>query len=461
MHWQGSSRDAANTMTTDAIAGEVTHRINGLTHQRELWQDFQEGETALVGPLGCGKSFGLAIEQIVLRRANAGVDGMLVTPTFAMARMIHIPEWPRIWEQFGLNVRYESQRQAFLWPWGDRTWIRSAENPARLAGPNLGDVTFDEPGQMVREAYERGTARARHPNARFRKIVFGGTPEGMNWFADLFAHPMEGRRTIWGRTWPKALASFYPERLVTLYGYDASLLDSYGRGKFVPLRVGRCYGPFDRARHQAIEPIYDNELPLVLACDFNVDTMRWEVLQVTHKEVRYLDEIALGRGGDTTTAAKEFVTRWGLRHRGRVVVTGDRSGQARSTSGPTDYQIIGEELKRARFSSVSLSLPPKNPLHKHRVHNTNYHLSGRGLEVHVSRRCEELAKDWERVAWKKGIAEIDKSDPERTHASDAGDYALWQLARSVKFAGGNEIEHRSIGGRFTPGRSENPAFGIN
>lgn len=451
-------------MTTDAIAGEVTHRIPGLSHQRELWKDFTEGETAIVGPLGCGKSFGLAIKQIILRRANAGVDGMLVTPTFTMARGIHIPEWPKIWKSFGLDVRYETQRQAFLWPWGDRTWIRSAENPARLAGPNLGDVTFDEPGQIVREAYERGSARARHPNARMRQIVFGGTPEGMNWFADLFAAPGQGRRTIWGRSWHKSLAHYYPQKLVDLYGYDESLLDSYGRGKFVPLRVGRCYGPFDRATHQALEPQYDPQLPLILSCDFNIDMMRWEVLQMTHREARFLDEIALGRNGDTAMAAKEFVSRWGRRHRNRVIVTGDRSGNARSTSGPTDYQIIQEELKRAQFAGVGLSLAPKNPPHRHRVHNTNYHLSGRGLQVLLSKRCEELAKDWERVAWKKGTqkAEIDKDDPERTHASDAGDYSLWQLARAVKFAGGNETPHRAIGGgRFVPHRSDNPAFGVN
>jgi hypothetical protein len=418
---------------------EVAFRVEGLSHQRALWRDLEPGETAIVGPLGCGKSYALAIKQLILRRVNAGVDGMLVTPTFTMARMIHIEEWPKIWEDLGIKVKYESQRQAFLWPWGDRTWIRSAENPARLAGPNLGDVTFDEPGQISREAYERGSARARHPKARVRRIELGGTPEGINFFADLFSHPKGDRRTIWGRAWPKSLASFYPQRLVDLYGYDDSLLDAYGRGKFVPLRVGRCYKPFDRAKHQEQVPRYDPSLPLMLACDFNVDAMRWEIGQMTTTEIRYLDEIALGRSGTTAEAAEEFVYRWGNRHRGEVIVTGDAAGAARSTSGQNDYQILRETLE-PRFRWLTFNVPKANPRQKDRVDQTNYHLAGRGMTIHIAPHIEELTKDWERVSWKKGQIQIDKSDPDRTHASDAADYMIWQLAR-VSGIGGPTIVH--------------------
>lgn len=420
--------------------GVLSCPIAGLSHQRALWEDqTDQAEIAMVGPLGCGKSFGLAVKQAMLRWVNKGVDGMLVCPTFSMARMIHIPEWPGIWESLGLRVVYETQRQAFLWPWGSRTWIRSAENPARLAGPNLGDVMFDEPGQIVREAYERGAARARHPKARVRQKVLGGTPEGLNFFADLFADPdaTRGRRTIWARSWHRDMRH-YPQQLVDLYGYDESLLATYVGGKFVPLRVGRCYSRFDRAVHQAADPVYDPNLPLLLGCDFNVDAMRWEVAQITPREIRFLDEIALGRGGDTEAAAREFVRRWRGRHRGAVVVTGDPAGQARSTSGRTDYQIIREELS-GKFFRLAFSVAKAHPRQKDRVDATNYHLAGRGRRIVLSKRCRELALDWERVHWRPGTSEIEKpktgEEANRTHASDAADYLVWQLARPAQTLG--------------------------
>ena len=166
-----------------------------------------------------------------------------------------------------------------------------------------------------------------------------------------------------------------------------------------------------------------------MGCDFNVDTMRWVVAQMTSTEIRFIDEIALGRSGTTEQAAREFVRRYAS-HVGLVAVCGDASGMARSTSGPTDYQIIREELAKVPYFQVTMQIPKANPLQKHRVDNMNYHLAARGKRVLVSPRCKELMIDWERVAWKKGQPTIDKNaDPLRGHAADSADYIVWMLER--------------------------------
>ena len=151
---------------------------------------------------------------------------------------------------------------------------------------------------------------------------------------------------------------------------------------------------------------------------------------MTPHEIRFIDEIALGHSGNTAQAAREFCRRYINYKSIHLTVVGDASASARSTSGQTDYQIIKEELTKAGWSNVTYTIPASNPRHKDRVDNTNYHLSGRGKTVYVSSRCKELALDWERVAWKKGQPELDKSDPQRTHASDAADYIIWMLARA-------------------------------
>jgi len=406
--------------------------IDGLSHQLDLWsEETCDLSVAMVGPLGCGKTFGLAVKQALLRVSNRGVDGLLVVPSYPIARKVHFKDWPEIWKSIGIRVVHEKANNAWLWPWGDRTWIGTADEPASLVGPNLADVTFDEPGLMVREAFDRASARARHPKARVRQKVLGGTPEGINWFADLFAEPSAGFRTIFARTWHATMAH-YPQQLKDLYGYDESLLAAYVRGKFVPLRVGRCYKPFDRAAHVAKLPLkHEPGLPLLLGCDFNVDTMRWVVGQVTPREILILDEIALGKGSSTADASKEFVRRWAGKHKGHVVVTGDASGKARSTSGKTDYQVIAEEM-RGPFRELTFDVAGANPRQKDRIDLMNYHLSGRGRRVLVSKSCRELPLDWERVVWKKGTPEIDKNiDLDRGHASDAADYLVWQRARAL------------------------------
>ena len=205
-------------------------------------------------------------------------------------------------------------------------------------------------------------------------------------------------------------------------------MESYVGGRFVPLGVGRAYSKFDRRVHvRACEA--ERCLDLVLSCDFNVHFMRWTVQQYGPKEIRVVDEIALGRGSGTEEAAAEFVRRWAGRGWSRVVVTGDAAGQSRGTSATrTDYQIIAETLRAAGIEPL-LRVPRANPAVRERVSVANYHLSGRGgLSVVVDPRCAELIRDLEAVAWREGGGDLDKRDPARTHASDAWSYAVHRLA---------------------------------
>lgn len=415
-------------------AEPVTARLSGLRHQAALWNDRQtDVEIAITGPLGCGKTLALAVKQLLLRADNKGISGMLVVPTFPVFQAVHSIEWPEIWRQYGVGVEWHHERHGWLWPESfgrSMTYVRTAEIPRRLAGPNLSDVTFDEPGQMDREAYDRGSLRARHPRACYRQVILGGTPEGINWFADLFDDPSPPRKRIRALEWHPTM-SHYKQKILERYGYDASLLAAYGRGEFVPLRVGRCYTAFNAAVHVR-ELAIEKHCEIVLACDFNVDTMRWEICQIVPgaREFRVVDEIALGAGGTTASAANEFVRRVApIYGKGReITITGDAAGKARSTSGEVDYNVLREVLTAGGYS-VRMRVPEANPRQKDRVDAVNYHLAGRGLAVFVSPRCKELIADFQRCAWREGTSELDKRDPLRTHASDALGYAVWELAR--------------------------------
>jgi hypothetical protein len=116
-----------------------------------------------------------------------------------------------------------------------------------------------------------------------------------------------------------------------------------------------------------------------------------------------------------------------------VYVYGDSTGDQRRTSASrTDWQIAKDFFGRypERFSAV-LRVPSANPPVKDRVNCVNAKLRNHAgqyrLLVHPG--CKALIKDFEQVCWKtdphgNSLVELDKSDSNRTHVSDALGYLI-------------------------------------
>jgi hypothetical protein len=76
-------------------------------------------------------------------------------------------------------------------------------------------------------------------------------------------------------------------------------------------------------------------------------------------------------------------------------------------------------------------VPSANPPVKDRINCVNAVLRNYVGQhrLQIDPRCKQLIKDFEQVCWKADphgnpLAELDKSDPLRTHASDAAGYFL-------------------------------------
>ena len=114
-----------------------------------------------------------------------------------------------------------------------------------------------------------------------------------------------------------------------------------------------------------------------------------------------------------------------------VYVHGDATGEQRTTSASrTDWQIakdfFGRYTDRYR---ASFRVPSANPPVKDRINCVNAMLRNHAGEhrLLIDPRCKQLIKDLEQVCWKADphgnpLAELDKSDPMRTHVSDAVGY---------------------------------------
>lgn len=115
-----------------------------------------------------------------------------------------------------------------------------------------------------------------------------------------------------------------------------------------------------------------------------------------------------------------------------VNIYGDASGNSRnSKSARTDYELIRDTFRRCPEFTITLRHNTGNPLVRDRVNTMNNALCSTSKErnVLVSPKCAELLKDLRQVHWKRDAAgnptgELDKSDAQRTHVSDALGYLV-------------------------------------
>lgn len=114
-----------------------------------------------------------------------------------------------------------------------------------------------------------------------------------------------------------------------------------------------------------------------------------------------------------------------------VNVYGDANGNSRSSkSGRTDYELIRETFRRYPIK-IDLRQHSAKPLVRDRVNTMNNALCSASKErsVFIDSKCRELTRDLKQVRWKRDpagnpLGAMDKTDPQRTHVSDALSYLV-------------------------------------
>lgn len=141
---------------------------------------------AFVGGIGSGKTMAGCAE--VFRPEYAGSTGAFVAPTFPMLRDATLRTF------LGICQRLEDQGYKALTAFrkadmvaelatGATILFRSADDPDRLRGPNLGFFYLDEAAMMPRLTWDIMLGRLREKPGRSWLTT---TPRGFNWIYDLF-----------------------------------------------------------------------------------------------------------------------------------------------------------------------------------------------------------------------------------------------------------------------------------
>ena len=273
---------------------------------------------------------------------------------------------------------------------------------------------IDEPFLQPIEVFKQMNARVRIKDDLLREIFLTGTPEELNWGYDLIHSKRVGSSKELldvGVVFAKTEDNFhnsadYVKHLRMVY--DENALKAYLNGEFVNLTHGRVYKYFTRALMKERTDL--ENLPIECGMDFNVDALSCEIFRKGPTWVHFFDEIRLKNATtyDMAEALKE-------KHPG-ITIYPDASGSARKTSSTrSDHAILREYGFTVRAHASNPPVRDRTNAFNALMRNGNVSFEG----------CPELISDLERCTWRNG--DIDKRDPERTHASDGAGYAIEHL----------------------------------
>lgn len=218
--------------------------------------------------------------------------------------------------------------------------------------------------------------------------------------------------------------------------------------------LGNVYGSFskrgDEERQANVRPcVRDHKQRLVWTLDFNIEPMCSVIAQYKeffgpqshltnekYKIVEVLDEICVD-AMTTREACEEFMTRaeklCGTRQ-GILEIYGDPGGRARHTSqvSGSDWDIITNFFREQQQQfEVHICVKKNAPFVKDRTNAVNAMLCNALDEVQtfVDPSCKMLIRDFENVKWKRdtngnALGQLDKSQKDLTHVSDAWGYFI-------------------------------------
>jgi len=385
--------------------------------------------------LVAGRRFGKTFLALVELCQAAWAPGRLawyVAPTYKQAKRIAWKALKKMTQPYWATQPNETDLRIELM-WGGTICLRGADNYDSLRGDGLDFLVLDEYASIASEAW---TAVLRPALAdRQGRALFIGTPQGFNHFHELFESAEA--RPDW-KTFQFTTAEGGNVPLGELESAAQELDERTYRqefeARFETLGVGRAYYAFDR-EHNVKNIAFSPQLAVSWSLDFNMNPLCSVLTQALQGVVVVLEELILP-DSNTLAACEEFLSRtdkWCRGSRLRFQVYGDSTGEQRRTSASrTDWQIVKEFFGRYRDRfDVVFHVPSANPLVKDRVNCVNAKLRNHAGKhrLLVNPSCKQLIKDFEQVSWKTDphgnpLVELNKSDPMRTHVSDAVGYMI-------------------------------------
>lgn len=440
-----------------------------LPSQYDFVTDKKTQSLVAIGGIGAGKTIALMnfSAMKMSEEAGNGTLGGILANTYQQLNQSTLPKlWglfdtlgfehgrdyvynqapPRFWRGFRSQFRKHNNILSVRY-WGQAI-TRSLDNYDDIRGVELGWAALDELRNTAHEALNVILGRLRCPKCTKILLRAATSPNGFDWIYDEFIErparePDLSRRVVHMRTLDN---TFLGEEYVrTLYAaYDPRFAQQELEGLFVSLTTGQVYHQFKRSVHggrEDIRPVAGRDWQICF--DFN-RTPYSVVLCQTGKQkgkdsygneyeydvIYAVDEVSMD-DAETRTVCREIFDRIKGYDQGCLIeVFGDPSGKNRDTRGnQSDYDIITEEFRGKYGHRFMRRWRIDHPPVMSRINAVNSMLlNGLGqVRLFIANKCTLLRRDFERVKYKKGSNQIDKSGDANkmlTHLSDALGYFI-------------------------------------
>ena len=415
----------------------------------EVPHDYSLDVAVYQGGFGSGKTFAGSLLGILLALKFPKIKGLVGAQTFPLVRDTTLATYFEHLNNMkfveNIDYKYSKTEQKLIFKNGSQILFRHFDEPNKLKSLNLGFAQIEEMSDVPESTFKMILGRLRQHNRTgwkdFRYRLFGHTnPESRKgWIYKTFIHHKKPnyRLIIAPTTDNIYLPQGYCEELKKIY--DKKYYQSNVLGVWAD--CDNNYVVKDFSDENVVNINYNEDLPLHLCCDFNVDPMSWVLAHKTDEKVFFFDEIVI-ENTTTAKAAEEFCKRYPS-HKGGIVINGDASGDNRScTSEYTNYMIIKKVLKRFGYEDIDIRIRAFNPPIKNRItaFNSKIRAASDDIGVYISPNCEKLLYNINNLKYKEGTSSLDlpshyqlKQQPELKflgHAFDAASYLVefyWPL----------------------------------
>ena len=375
----------------------------------------------LVAGFGAGKTH-IFIRKTLLnmfkRTNNSGVsNGWVIYPTFDLAEELFVQPFMELLDDINCPYEYNQSKHRFRTAAGNIK-IYQLQKPQRIIGAELTFIGFDEfdveSWKNCDIAFKKAIGRMRGSDNC--EIYIVTSPEGYHYTHKIFVTDAnEDRLLIKGKTTDN---TYLPKAYVKLLesNYDENLLKAYRDGEFVNLSALSTYHSFNREKNVK-EVKYNPKKPIHIGQDFNTDPLCAVLWQEYHDKpnIRIFKTYSLSHAGEGDLLTERLCQQIKQDYPNNTYYSyPDATGRAKHSSAA--YSDI--DILRRHFN---VRVKHINPLVVNRVNAMNKALQDNLI---IDSSCTDLINDLERVTNKPNTREIDKSNKELSHLTDALGYSV-------------------------------------
>ena len=401
-------------------------RFNRDDYFKHQW-DFLTSDkaiTGLVGGLGSGKTFVFTRKVLLnmFKRVNRnGVsNGWVIYPTYDLAEELFVQPFKELLDDMNCPYEYNQSKHRFRTAAGNIK-IYQLQKPQRIIGAELTYIGFDEfdveSWKNCDMAFKKAIGRMRGSDNC--EIFIVTSPEGFHYTHKIFVtDDNDDRYLVRGKTTDN---TYLPKQYIKLLesNYDDSLLKAYRDGEFVNLSALSTYHSFSRTGENSNvkEVKYNPNKPIHIGQDFNTDPLcavLWQQYD-SKPNIRIFKTYSLSHAGEGDLLTERLCQHIKQDYPNNTYYSyPDATGRAKHSSARfSDIDILRRHFK--------VMVKHINPLVVNRVNAMNKALQDNMI---VDPSCTDLINDLERVTNKPNTREIDKSNKELSHLSDALGYSV-------------------------------------